>query len=185
MDQLFSDPKRPLLEQAVGVELIPLPLDQVAEHIAQEFKRTGRHAGSALQPLVEFTRGHPQRTMLLAHYLWTRTPDGATADEQTFAAAQNDALRHAQTHLRAIFKALKPNEKRVMLALANLPGSPREKANAAAVGLNPNSATKTLEGLRESADVFEPAPGGSMITDPLFELWLRRRGLTGMEPAPE
>ena len=32
-----------------------------------------RDAGTALQPTVEFTRGHPQRAMLLAHCLWRRT----------------------------------------------------------------------------------------------------------------
>jgi len=179
MDQLFADPKRPLLEQAVGVELSPLPLDQVADYIETRFRGSKRDAGTALQPVVEFTRGHPQRTMLLAHYLWRRTPEHGTADEETFAAAQTDALRHAQPHLRAIFKALTANEKRIMLALANLPGSPREQANAAAVGLNPNSASKTLEALRASANVLDVAGGRTVITDPLFTLWLRRRGLAG------
>jgi predicted protein tyrosine phosphatase len=180
MDQLFADPKRPLLEQAVAAELAPLPLDMVAEYIAARFHRTSRQAGTALQPVVEFTRGHPQRTMLLAHCLWQRTPEGDRADEATFAAAQDEALRHAHQHLRAIFKALTPNEKRVMIALANLTGSPREAANARAVGLNPNSSAKTLEALRAAADVFDDPHTGPTITDPLFELWLRRRGLAGL-----
>jgi hypothetical protein len=179
MDQLFADPQRPLLEQAVGVELQPLPLDLVADHVDKRFRRTRRRVGTALQPLVEFTRGHPQRTMLVAHWLWRRTPEGGSADEEAFVGAQEDALRHAQPHLRAIFKALPANEKRVMLSLANLPGSPREKSNAAAVGLNPNSASKTLESLRAGADALDLPGGHAAITDPLFELWLRRRGVTG------
>jgi uncharacterized protein len=178
MDQLFANPKRPLLEQAVGVELGPLPLDQVADYVESRFRKSKRDTGTALQPAVEFTRGHPQRTMLLAHCLWQRTPENSTANEETFAEAQADALRHAQPHLRAIFKALTPNEKRVMIALANLPGSPRDRANAAAVGLNPNSALKTLETLRAAADVIDTA-GATVITDPLLALWLRRRGLAG------
>jgi hypothetical protein len=180
MDQLFSDPKRPLLEQAVGLELEPLPLDAVGEYVERRFRNTERHPGTALQPLIEFTRGHPQRTMLLAHFLWQLTPQGSTADEETFLAAQNRALRDVRGHMRAIFKSLKPNEKRVMVALANLPGSPREAANATAVGLKSGSVSAAVEGLRESADLIEPTAGGRpIITDPLFELWLRRRGLTG------
>jgi uncharacterized protein len=186
MDQLFSDPRRPLLEQAVGLELAPLPLDQAAAYIDRRFRATKRRAGTALQPLVEFTRGHPQRTMLLAHFLWKLTPEASTADERTFLAAQNQALGEARGHLRAIFKALKPNEKRVMLALANLPGSPREAANAAAVGLKAGSVAATLEGLRAGADLIDAPTGGrAVITDPLFELWLRRRGLTGLTGATE
>jgi hypothetical protein len=56
--------------------------------------------------------------------------------ERAYAASLKGKLRNAQPHLRAIFKALTANEKRVMIALANLPGSPREQANAAVVGLN-------------------------------------------------
>jgi uncharacterized protein len=180
MDQLFADPKRPLLEQAVSEELGPLPLDQVADYIASRFRASDRDAGTALGPTVEFTRGHPQRTMLQAHFLWRRTPAGGAATEETHATAQEDALRHAQSHLRAIFKALTPNEKRVMLAIANLRTSPRESATAAAVGLNPNSAARTMEMLRDSADLIQTEVAGTVITDPLFELWLRRRGLAGL-----
>ena len=72
-EQLFADPKRPLLDQAVPKNLAPLPLDDVAEYVAGRFLRTGRDAGSALTPMLEFTRGHPQRSMMLAHYVWQRT----------------------------------------------------------------------------------------------------------------
>jgi hypothetical protein len=185
MDQLFADPRRPLLEQAVGIELAPLPLDQASDHVAEHFARSGRDAGAALAPLIELTRGHPQRTMLLAHHLWAHTQRDATADEQTFLKARDSALRHADAHLRAIFKSLSSNEKRVMLALANLPGSPREAANAAAVGLNPNSVRKTIEGLRAGADVLEAGETAPAITDPLFALWLRRRGLAGLGAGEE
>ena len=73
-----------------------------------------------------------------------------------------------------------------MLALANLPGSPREAANAAAVGLNRNSVRKTVETLRASADVLDvDGSSAPAITDPLFELWLRRRGLAGVGPGED
>lgn len=186
MDQLFSDPKRPLLEQAVGLELAPLPLDAVGAYIDRRFRATAREPGTALQPLIDLTRGHPQRTMLLAHFLWDLAPEGGIADEETLVAAQNRALRDVRGHMRAIFKSLKPNEKRVMVALANLPGSPRQAANAAAVGLRSGSVRATIEALRESADLIDSAVDGRpVITDPLFELWLRRRGLTGLTSKDE
>src|SRR5579875_3466002 len=48
MRQLFSDPKRPLLDQAVPKNLSPLPLDEVGLYVAERFRRTDRTAGSAL-----------------------------------------------------------------------------------------------------------------------------------------
>ncbi|HSI97581.1 MAG TPA: hypothetical protein VK926_04400, partial [Gaiellaceae bacterium] len=64
MERLFEDPSRPLLEHAVPVELGPLPADATAVHLEERFRQTGRDVGSALDPLLAFARGHPQRTML-------------------------------------------------------------------------------------------------------------------------
>jgi hypothetical protein len=175
MARLFEDPRRPLLEQAVPIELPPLDPDGVARHVARRFRATSRRAGRALAPLVEFTRGHPQRSMLLAHHLWERTAAGGEATEETWVAAREASLRETSGHLRAIFKALKPNERRVMIALANLSAPLRSRESTAAVGLNPNSAGAALERLREGADVID----GPLITDPLFAYWLERRGLVG------
>ena len=77
MAQLFADPKRPLLDQAVPRNLAPLPPDAVADYVEARFKRTRKDVGSALAPMLEFTRGHPQRSMMLAHYVWERTPPAA------------------------------------------------------------------------------------------------------------
>ncbi len=95
MAQLFSDPQRPLLDQAVPRNLAPLPVAEVAGYVTQHFLNTGRDAGTALTPLLEFTRGHPQRSMMLAHYLWARTARGATANESTWLSALDQAAaRH-------------------------------------------------------------------------------------------
>jgi hypothetical protein len=42
---------------------------------------------------------------------------------------------------------------------------------------------KTVESLRAKADLLDPDP--PTITDPLFELWLRRRGLAGLGPGED
>ncbi len=80
MERLFADPRRPLFEQAVSKSLAPLPNDAIADYVAGRFEQTGRDAGDALSALLELCRGHPQRSMLLAHHLWAATPPGATAD---------------------------------------------------------------------------------------------------------
>src|SRR5438874_10735946 len=50
MQQLFADPKRPLLDQAVPRHLAPLPLDDVADYVSARFQSTGLEVGSALPP---------------------------------------------------------------------------------------------------------------------------------------
>ena len=177
MEQLFADPKRPLLDQAVPRNLAPLPLDAVADYVEARFRRTRREVGSALAPLLEFTRGHPQRSMMLAHYVWERTPRAGEADEQIWIAALDQASADGAPLMRAIWRALTANERRVARALAVTTTPLYGDETAAAVGINRASIRRALESLVAGADVIE-AEGRPRLTDPMFELWLMERGLT-------
>jgi len=177
MEHLFADPKRPLLDQAVPKELTPLPLEAVADYVAARFHATERDSGTALTPLVEFARGHPQRSMMLAHYLWARTPRGAVADEATWVAALDQAARDSTPLMRAIWRALTTNERRVARAVA-VAGTPLfSEETASAVGIKRTSISKALESLIAKADVIR-RDDRPRLTDPMFELWLQARGLT-------
>jgi hypothetical protein len=176
MQQLFADPKRPLLDQAVPRNLAPLPLDAVGSYVAGRFARAGRDVGTALAPLLEFTRGHPQRSMMLAHYLWERTSRGAAADEGAWVAALDQAAADTAPLMRAIWRALTVNERRVSRALAVVSTPLYSEETATAVGIKRTSIRKALESLEANADVIDEA-GRPRITDPMFELWLQTRGL--------
>ncbi len=176
MQHLFADPKRPLLDQAVPRNLAPLPLDDVARYAADRFGRTDRDTGAALAPLLEFTRGHPQRSMMLAHYLWARTSAGAVADEGTWVSALDQAVADSAPLMRAIWKALTTNERRVARALAVVRTPLYSEETATAVGIKRTSIRKALESLIANADVIEE-DGKPRLTDPMFELWLQARGL--------
>lgn len=175
MKKLFEDPSRPLLEQAVAVELDPLPLDQVGDYIEERCRATGRDPGDALTPLVNFARGHPQRSMLLAHHLWRLTPRQGLADEATWLEARDAALRHAAGALHAVWHALPVNEQRVAMALATSAQPLHHAATLALVGLKKGSVDKALRGLEARADVMR-TDAGPRLSDPLFELWLSERG---------
>ena len=177
MQQLFADPKRPLLDQAVPKNLAPLPLDEVGEYVAGRFEKTGRDIGDALTPMLEFTRGHPQRSMMLAHYLWQRTARGATADEGTWLAARDQAAADAAPLMRAIWRNLSVNERRMSRALAVTTTPLYGEETAAAVGIKRASIGRALESLLNNADVIQ-GDTRPRLTDPMFELWLKDRGLT-------
>jgi hypothetical protein len=177
MQQLFADPKRPLLDQAVPKQLAPLPLADVAAYVALGFEKTGRDAGVALSPLLEFTRGHPQRSMLLAHYLWERTPRATAADEGTWISALDQAASDTAQLMRATWRALTTNERRVARALAVATTPLHSEETAVAVGIRRSSIGKALESLIADAEAIHEGTT-PRLTDPLFELWLQSRGLT-------
>lgn len=177
MQHLFADPKRPLLDQAVPKQLSPLPIDDVARYVTARFEQTGRDVGTALQPLLEFTRGHPQRSMMLAHYLWGRAARGASADEDAWVDALDQVAADSAPLMRAIWRALTPNERRVARALAVVSTPLYSEETAAAVGIKRSSIRAALESLMANADAFTEQ-GRPRLTDPLFEHWLHGQGLT-------
>lgn len=176
MAKLFANPSRPLLEQAIPFELKPLPEDECARYIARAFAATGRDPGDALDPLIEFSRGHPQRTMLLAHHLWAVVPEGSVGDESAWAEALARAYDGVKALLQARYEALPTNEKKLISALAAGTGSAYEAEVLAQVGLKKGSVKKTLDNLIGRADVIR-GRGMTEIADPLFEYWLQEKGL--------
>jgi hypothetical protein len=177
MQELFADPKRPLLEQAVPKSLAPLPLDDVARYVSERFQKTHREVGRALDPMLEFTRGHPQRSMMLAHYLWERTQRGSSADEEAWISALDQAVADTTQLMRAIWRGLPTNERRVARAVAAAATPLYSDETAAAVGIKRTSIRAALDSLRANADVIEEGDK-PRLTDPMFEMWLRDRGLT-------
>lgn len=176
MERLFEDPSRPLLEHAVPVELAPLPDDLTADVLERRFRATGREIGSALDPLVEFARGHPQRVMLIAHHLWELAPPGSTADETAFVDARERALALAEPALRARWEALSVNEQRVSVALAASSRTLYAEETLRMLGLRRGSVGRALSGLIGKAEVHQ-TDGGPKLTDPLLEHWLAERGV--------
>ncbi|HVR14452.1 MAG TPA: hypothetical protein VMS41_11755 [Gaiellaceae bacterium] len=175
MERLFEDPSRPLLDHAVPVELGPLPDDATALHLEDRFRRTGRDIGNALDPLLAFARGHPQRTMLVAHHLWELVPEGAVADEAAFLDARDAALAIAEPALRARWEALSVNEQRVTVALAVPARSLYAEETLRFLGLRKGSVDRALAGLVGKAEV-RVTDAGPVLTDPLVEHWLAERG---------
>ena len=74
MRKLFDDPDGPFLSQGVPVPLAPLDAEELGEAVERRFRETGRDPGEALGELIHFSRGHPQRSMQLAHHLWQVVP---------------------------------------------------------------------------------------------------------------
>ena len=176
MRRLFEDPSRPLLEHAVSVELGPLRPGPTAMHLEERFRLTDRDIGNALDPLLAFTRGHPQRTMLVAHQLWELVPSGSVADESAFVEARDLALEHAETALRARWESLAVNKQRVSLALATRIRNLYADDTLRFIGLKKGSVDRALAGLLGKAEARK-TPSGPELTDPLLEHWLAERGL--------
>ena len=114
---------------------------------------------------------------MLAHYLWDETPRGGTAEEAAWLNALERGLRDTAKVMRAVWQGMPTNERRVARALAVVSTPLHSEETASAVGIKRSSIGKAVEGLHDNADVID-VDGQLRLTDPMFELWLQRRGLT-------
>lgn len=171
MRELFDDHERAFYRQAQPFDLPPLPLAAVADAVEARFERHGKDPGSAVDPLVGFTRGHPLRTMQLAHHLFRLCPPRAPADEETWLQALAATYREAERELRQVWEALEPVEQRVVAAVA-AGDSILANATLQRFRLAKSTARAARDRLLRDGALLVAGARGPMITDPLFASWV-------------
>jgi uncharacterized protein len=176
MRALFSDQERPFYGQARPLELPPLPIAEAAEDIAGLLEADGllERAGGAVDELVAFTGGHPQRTMLLAHQLYDLLDAGDGLDDPALDAIER-ALEETRDAHQALWDALPRSERIVCIALAD-----GQAPTGSRVPEEHRVARSTLQDslerlLADGRQVKRDAGGAPYLLDPLFAEWLRRR----------
>jgi hypothetical protein len=180
LERLFADRTRPLYGQAKQMRLGVLPARQTTEDLDARFRAGGRDPGAVLGELVAVMNGHPQRVMLLAHYLWDEVSRSKSAGPAALTAAFESMIRQLDTEMQATWDGLSMNERRVLSALA-YGLSPQEGAALRLMGLRSASAAqRATQALKRRAFVDRSDNGDLVIVDPVFDRWLARRHLPPM-----
>ncbi len=160
-----------------------LPDADVAEYLDARFAADGRTLSGALDGLLETAAGHPQRTMLLAHFVWEKTPRGAVANEEAFAAALDQVMRvEVADELRAVWTRVSETQRRVLAAVSDDVAGLYSAATRARVGGARGGYLKqSVRALLDSGDLLEDPSTrtGNRLVDPLLALWVRGRADAG------
>ena len=180
MSRLFGDRTRPFYGQARAVQLNPLPQDALAAYIGDRFSRTDRDLGEMVDPLLETARGHPQRAMLLAHFLWERTQRGGSSDGASWQAALNDVYSELKDEFSSVWDGLDDAERRTLVAIAQAP-DPLKKEILEALDLPRSTARDARDRLIDGGYV-QGDPEALGVIDPLLALWVLRGRLGLTEP---
>jgi uncharacterized protein len=174
MRALFSDHERPFYGQARPLELPLLPVGETTRDIEALLSADGLDAATAVDELMLFTQGHPQRTLLLAHHLYNLLEDSQAPDDLA-AAAIALALAETRDAQQALWDALGRVERIVLMALADgqaVTGSSLAGEHRVAR----STLHETLERLlADERHVQRNEQGTPFLLDPLLAEWLRRR----------
>lgn len=162
MAAIFGDSRRPLFAQARSVELSPLPRAELVRWLCDRDPRLGEETAAAL---ADRAAGHPQRAMLLAHFLWEQ-PQRTEAD---LDAALQDALAEARPEIEQARDSLSPAQRRVLNAASRGHTQLLSRAALAEIGL----AKSTVQAARDALlarGLLRPADAGHRPVDPFLNL---------------
>jgi hypothetical protein len=174
MRALFSDRERPFYGQARPLELPVLPIDEAGRDIEAVMRANGLEPHAAVDELLAFSRGHPQRTVLLAHHLY----DLLAADERVedmAATVLARALAETRDAHQAAWDGLGRIERIVLLALAD-----GQAPTGSRIAHEHRVARSTLQDtldrlLADGRIVQRDDARRPFLLDPLLAEWLRRR----------
>jgi hypothetical protein len=182
MRELFEEKERPLYGQAVPMRLGRLADADIAAYIVERFRETDRSVGEALNPLLGAAKGHPQRTMLLAHRLWELVQPGESGTLESWSQAHAAALKELQPEFDANWRRLSTNAQKVLRAVVAGEGSPFRTRVLEQLDLPKSTARAALGGLVASGTVEQDADV-YVLVDPLFAEWIANlREASGEEP---
>ncbi len=173
MKQLFENKDRPLYGSAVPMRLQRLADEDIAAYVAQRFTDTGRSVGEALNPLLEAAKGHPQRSMLLAHRLWAEVAKGETATLDDWRAAHAAALAELTPEFDAQWRGFDSSQQKTLRAVIAGGGSPYKADVRQRLDLTKDMVRKALPRLSARAEI-ETVDGKHAVVDPLFAEWIER-----------
>lgn len=172
MSRLFDDKARPFYGQARAIRLEPLPDDALAIYIGDRFARTEREIGEILDPLLEAARGHPQRAMLLAHFLWEETRRGRGSDGVAWERALTAVQNELRDEFDSIWSRLEDSERRVLAVVARGADLLRKR-----VLEEMQLARSTARDARDrliAEGLIREVDGALEVVDPLLALWVSR-----------
>jgi uncharacterized protein len=174
MRLLFTDGERPFHVQARPLELPRLPLDEAARDIEELLLADALSDDRAVDELLAITRGHPQRTVLLAHHLYNLLDD-KNATEDPASTALDPAMTETSDAHQAVWDGVGRVERVVLVALAD-----GQAPTGSRIAAEHRIARSTLQDaldrlISDERHVGRDGDGRPHLLDPLLGEWLRRR----------
>jgi hypothetical protein len=174
MHALFSDHERPFYGQARPLDLPPLPISEASDDIEAILGSDGLSPDDAVDRLLAFSGGHPQRTIMLAHHLYNVLDRAQQPDDPAVAAIELALVETRDAH-QALWDGLDRNERLVLLAIGD-GEAPTGSTIAGEHRIARSTLQSALERLLADQRHVQRGPNGApCLLDPLLSEWLRRR----------
>ena len=176
MRALFADRERPLFGQARPLDLPPLPTAETVEDVVSFAAARARHARCRRRPPGRRRVRRPPAADDARRPPSLRAHVGGGGEDLADAALERALAETADVH-RTVWDSLSRAERAVLAALAD--GLAPTGTRAASVHATARGTMqKALERLAGAEQHVTLRDGRPVLVDPLFGIWLARRGET-------
>jgi uncharacterized protein len=168
MELMFTDRKRAFYAQTIAVPVPVVPEGDLADYVHERFDRTGKGVEStAISALLDLVRGHPQRAMVAAHYLWDETSEVAGVEQ--WDEAYRRLMRDLDDEMRTVWMGLSRADR---VTLSNVATGRGPYASAAGGSERSGGAAKASVGNLVGRGLVERSGRRYVVVDPLLERWV-------------
>ena len=140
--------------------------------VKRGFESTGRRAGSVVERVVHFSRGHPQRAMQMADAAVAAHPRGGEADDELWADALEAVRTSVDSGSERLYELIPTGQQKTLRAVVG--GGSVYGAVADVLDLSPGTAKGAVDALLGNGYMAR-RNGKLVVVDPLFADWIRRR----------
>lgn len=172
MRAMFTDVARPFYGQAELVDIGPLTPRALRRIVDTGFRSTDRDPGNLASSLVEFTGGHPQRSMQLADAAWRHAAPDEPFRDDLWGLALDHVRRQTDLANETLFAHSQSNDQKLLRLVSN--GEPIFGAAAAVIGLTAGSGQSSRDRLVDQGEIMR-AGSTWRVVDPVYADWIRRR----------
>ncbi|HAM50105.1 MAG TPA: ATP-binding protein [Nitrospiraceae bacterium] len=173
LNDIFNEKKRPFYRSAINYPLPPLPSEEAAEFILEQFRRSGKVCPQAIATrIVEAVRGYPYYIQRIPYSVFEIS--GKRITEEDYTKGFRKALEGERPVYEALLQSLSLQQIKIISALADqVTESPYSAEYMARHGLGSVGGLQgALKKLME-LDYIEQDRGVFQVVDPVFGIWLR------------
>lgn len=173
LSEIFNERKRPFYRSAINYPLAPLPIDEAAGFIVEQFRRGGKNCPQEIAKRVaERVRGYPYYIQRVPYSIFEIS--GKKISEDDYTRGFIKAITEERPVYEAMLQVLAPQQIKLLSSLAEEPTDKpysagyMAKYNLGSIGGVQGAIKKLID-----LDYIEKVHGVLQVVDPLFSIWLR------------
>jgi len=173
LSEIFNERKRPFYRSAINYPLAPLPVDEAAAFIVEQFRHGGKNCPQEIAKRVaERVRGYPYYIQRVPYSIFEISGEKISEDDYTRGFIKT--ITEERPVYEAMLQVLAPQQIKLLSSLAEEPTDKpysagyMAKYNLGSIGGVQGAIKKLID-----LDYIEKVNGVLQVVDPLFSIWLR------------